>query len=109
MRAQFMAGALGLILSGTTVATPALADPGKPHAAVPQTADGKGVIRAIDLVVGTITLQHDPIAALGWPAMTMKFPVHSPDLLKDLAVGQRVHFVLMNQGGKPMVSEIRAL
>ncbi len=109
MRARFVASVLALILIDATVAAPALADPGKPHVAVPQTAEGEGIIRAIDMGAGTITLHHDPIAALGWPAMTMKFPVHSPELLKDLAVGQHVHFELMNQGGKPMVSEIRAL
>ena len=109
MRARFVASALALILSGATIAAPALADEGKTHVAVPQTAEGEGIIRAIDMGTGTITLRHDPIAALGWPGMTMKFPVHSPELLKDLAVGQRVHYELMNQGGKPMVSEIRAL
>jgi Cu(I)/Ag(I) efflux system protein CusF len=107
MRARFMAIVIALTVIGATVASPALADQGKTHATVPQTAEGEGVIRAIDRGASSITLRHDPIAALGWPAMTMAFPVHSPDLLTDLAVGQRVHFVLMNQGGKPMISEIQ--
>jgi len=97
-----------LTVIGATLALPALADQGKTQAAVPQAARGEGVVRAIDVRAATITLRHEPIAALGWPAMTMAFPVHSPDLLKDLAVGQRVHFVLMNQGGNPTISEIQA-
>lgn len=108
MRARFMASALILCVIGVTAVRPAVADRGKTHGAVPQTAEGQGVVRSIDMSAGTITLRHDPIAALGWPAMTMVFPVHSADLLRDLSVGQQVHFVLVNQGGKPMVSEIRA-
>ncbi len=34
---------------------------------------GKGVIKAIDSKAGTLTIQHGPIAAVGWPAMTMTF------------------------------------
>lgn len=108
MKVQFIASVLALTIFGTTAVAPAFADQGKTQASVPQTAEGEGVVRAIDVRAATITLRHDPIPALGWPAMTMAFPVHSPDLLKELAVGQRVHFVLMNSGGKPMISEIRA-
>ena len=108
MRARFIAIAIALTVIGGTVASPSLADQGKAPATVPQAVEGEGVIRAIDRSAGSITLKHDPITALGWPAMTMAFPVQSPDMLKDLVVGQRVHFVLMNHGGKPMVSEIQA-
>lgn len=43
-------------------------------------------VRAIDMGAETIKLKHDPIPALGWPAMTMAFPVQSKDLIKGLEV-----------------------
>ena len=95
-------------------AAPAIAHPGENHAgesqaAVPQSAEGQGVVRAINARQGTITVQHEPIAALGWPAMTMAFRVTSADLLTGLSVGARVRFVLVNDNGRPVVSEIRVL
>lgn len=109
MRAQFVASALAVIFTAAIVAGPTPADQGKTEVAVPQSAEGEGVVRALDVEAGSITLWHSPIAALRWPAMTMKFGVSSPGLLNDLAVGQRVHFVLVNDKGRPIVSEIRGL
>lgn len=96
------------------VSAPAFAHPGEnhagePQAAVPQSAEGQGVVRAINARQGTVTVQHEPIAALGWPAMTMAFRVRSADLLTGLSVGARVRFVLVNDNGRPVVSEIRVL
>jgi Cu(I)/Ag(I) efflux system periplasmic protein CusF len=71
-----------------------------------QTAEGVGVIKAIDAKAGAVTIAHDPIPALGWPAMTMKFKVASPAVLHGAAVGRKAHFVLQNQGGKPVVTQI---
>ncbi|MDR0634849.1 MAG: copper-binding protein, partial [Azoarcus sp.] len=34
-------------------------------------ASGQGVVKKIDPAKQRLTLQHDPIPALGWPAMTM--------------------------------------
>ena len=42
MRARFVARELALILSGATIAAPALADEGKTQVAVPQTAERDG-------------------------------------------------------------------
>ncbi len=99
-----VAAALSL---GMGVTAPALAHQGETHAQAPQTAQGAGVVRAIDARNNRITIAHEPIAALGWPAMTMAFPVHSPDLLTGVAVGNRINFTLMNDNGQPMVSALQ--
>jgi Cu(I)/Ag(I) efflux system membrane fusion protein len=39
-----------------------------------------------------LTLSHQPIAALGWGAMTMDFKKAQPDAFKDISVGQEVEF-----------------
>ena len=90
-------------------AAPAFAHEGHNHAAqaqVPQSAEGVGVVRAIDTRNNRITIAHEPIPALGWPSMTMAFPLHSADLLTGVAVGNRVNFTLVNHNGQPMVSAL---
>ena len=94
------------------VAAPAFADPagnmanmpgmsggqGAAHASM-TTADGAGVVRAVDTKKGTVTIQHGPIAALSWPAMTMAFKASSPSLLRGVTVGESVKFKLMKMAG----------
>lgn len=92
------------------VAAPALAHQGHNHAAqaeVPQSAEGVGVVRAIDARNNRITIAHEPIRALGWPSMTMAFELHSSELLNGVAVGNRVNFTLVNHNGQPMVSALQ--
>jgi len=92
-----------------SVAAPAFAHQGHDHAAqaaVPQSAEGTGVVRAIDARNNRITIAHEPIPALGWPSMTMAFELHSANLLEGVAVGNRVNFTLVNHNGQPMVSAL---
>lgn len=88
-------------------AEPAHAQTGHEHAS-PQSAEGEGVVRRIDAQAGTITVAHEPIAALNWPSMVMAFPVQSRAMLTSVTVGARVHFTLVNHEGHPMLSEIHA-
>ncbi|MBL8552212.1 MAG: copper-binding protein [Hyphomonadaceae bacterium] len=91
------------------VAAPAFAHEGREHAAqaqAPQSAEGVGVVRAIDARNNRVTIAHEPIPALGWPSMTMAFPLHAADLLTGVAVGDRVSFTLINHDGQPMVSAL---
>ncbi|MDE1964477.1 MAG: copper-binding protein [Xanthomonadaceae bacterium] len=65
-----------------------------------------GVVKALDATKGTLTLQHEAIAAIGWPAMTMPFKVASPDLLKNVKVGDKVKFTLHFAGMASAVTSI---
>ena len=103
---------LAVALYGIGGISPVLAHAGADHsdtsATVPQSAEGEGVVNAVDPDGGTIKLEHGPIAALNWPAMTMTFKVESSAVLSGVNVGDSVHFVLKNQDGKPVVAEIHA-
>jgi Cu(I)/Ag(I) efflux system protein CusF len=70
-------------------------------------ADGEGVVTAIDAKAGAVTLHHGPIAALGWPAMTMPFKAAPPSILNGIKVGQKVTFKLMQMGGSSTVTAIQ--
>lgn len=72
----------------------------------PQEAKGVGIVKAIDTANGTITLQHQAIASIGWPAMTMAFKVASPDLLQVAKIGDTVKFTLHPSGMTSTVTSI---
>jgi Cu(I)/Ag(I) efflux system protein CusF len=53
-----------------------------------------------DMGTGNVTLDHDAIPSVGWPAMTMAFSA-KPDLLRTLSVGHHVNFgvIVTNRSG----------
>jgi Cu(I)/Ag(I) efflux system membrane fusion protein len=55
---------------------------------------GRGKVTAIDRKNGQVTLAHEPIADLGWPAMTMAFEVKEAKQLDRLKPGDEVSFDL---------------
>jgi Cu(I)/Ag(I) efflux system protein CusF len=114
MRAHLLT--LATILSFTAAATATAQPAAKPMADMPgmampasaaKTGKGVGVVTEIDARAGTLTLKHEPIAALGWPAMTMGFRATPPSLLKGLKVGQKIGFDAHQGSGLPEVTAIR--
>jgi Cu(I)/Ag(I) efflux system protein CusF len=83
------------------ITTPALAQTAEPDAhaardaetAPANTAEATGQIRSVNVKAGAITIHHGPIAALGWPAMTMTFRA-APGALQAAKAGQTVKFTL---------------
>ena len=49
-----------------------------------------GLIEAIDS--SSVTLSHQPVPAIGWPAMTMTFRVVDPKLVRGFHKGEHVRF-----------------
>lgn len=71
------------------------------------TADGAGIVTAVDAKAGTVTIHHGPIAKLNWPAMTMAFKATPSSLLQSVKVGQSVKFQLMQMGGETTLTSIQ--
>lgn len=71
-------------------------------------AKGTGAVTAIDRTAGTITLDHGPIAAANWPAMTMEFKAVPATLLDSVKVGDKVTFDLKMVDGGGEVTAIQA-
>jgi Cu/Ag efflux protein CusF len=55
-------------------------------------AQATGTVNAVDPAAHKINLSHQPIPALGWPAMTMDFPVAPTVDLSRIKPGSRVNF-----------------
>ncbi|MNJ70398.1 Cation efflux system protein CusF precursor [compost metagenome] len=60
-------------------------------------AEARGKVKAIDAKQGTVTIAHDPVPSLQWPAMTMEFAA-SQDQLKRLSVGNVAEFEFISHG-----------
>ena len=95
---------------------PALQDPAKsdasmnmeasaPAAAGPITSTG--TVTEVDAGAGTITISHEPIEAVSWPAMTMQFSAESPVILQGIAVGDSVSFTLKSATETSVVTSIQ--
>ena len=99
-----------LIAFGIAISLPAIADDmaGMDMGAkAKKTAHGVGVIKAIDAKQGTITLEHQPIKEMNWPAMTMAFKVSDSKLLSGHTAGEKVAFELRGSDPSPLVTSIQ--
>lgn len=63
----------------------------------PETASGTGMITAVHVVRGSVTISHGPIGKLHWPAMTMEFKLARPGMARGLRKGMRVEFVVKRE------------
>lgn len=70
--------------------------------ATASTVEGTGIVRKIDAANDSVTIDHDPIRALNWPAMNMAFKVQDKSLLEQMKVGAKVRFLL--SGGHTIVA-----
>lgn len=66
---------------------------------------GVGVVTAIDMAAGKITLDHGPVAELQWPAMKMAFGATAQQL-NGIAVGDKVAFKFTVTGTSAEITEI---
>lgn len=68
---------------------------------------GIGVVTAVDAAAGTVSLDHEPINAIQWPAMTMQFRAEDPAILSNIAVGDHVNFTLKSATESSMITAIQ--
>jgi Cu(I)/Ag(I) efflux system protein CusF len=66
---------------------------------------GTGVVQSIDAAKDTVTLAHEAIPALNWPAMTMPFRM-AADIEQDVKVGEKVTFELSGEGNAMTITKI---
>lgn len=109
---------LTLVLASMLPATAALAqqkmddmkgmDMGKkPTANVQTTHVAKATVKKTDKKAGTVTLAHEPVASLNWPAMTMSFKVKDKMLLNKLRDGKRVYVEFVQEGEDFVVTSVK--
>jgi Cu(I)/Ag(I) efflux system protein CusF len=86
--------------------TDAMADmPGMGDAAGEKMAKGVGKVAAVDAAAGRVTLDHEAIPEVGWPAMMMAFKAN-PAILQGVKVGDQVAFDVTVKDGAGEVTAI---
>lgn len=65
------------------------------------------VVKNVDAANGKVTLAHEPVKSLNWPAMTMGFAVKDKKLFDKLAVGKKVNVDILQQGSDYVVTAVR--
>ena len=66
-----------------------------------------GVVKRVDRDKGAVTLAHDPVASLKWPAMTMSFLVKDKAMLDKLPEGRKVEFEFVQQGKDYVITGVK--
>ena len=79
----------------------------KPSASSKQTHTAKATVTKSDSKAGTVTLAHEPIPSLNWPAMTMNFKVKDEALWKKLGNGKKVEVELVKDGADYVVTKVK--
>jgi Cu/Ag efflux protein CusF len=70
-------------------------------------AHGTGTVNSVDSAQHKVNLTHNPIPEIGWPTMTMEFPVAPSIDLKAIKPGTRVNFTI--EQGQSGMYEIKAI
>lgn len=73
-----------------------------------ETHQTTATVKSVDKESNRVTLAHDPVPTLDWPAMTMGFAVADKALLKDLKTGEKISFTFTKKNGKFMVTDIES-
>lgn len=88
-------------LSGVQARLVASAKPAATTAALHE-----GVGRVEQLAAGSVTLSHEPVPSIQWPAMTMAFRLADPALARGVKIGDRVSFAFEQTPSGPVVRRL---
>lgn len=94
---KLILGSLAALALSTAAVAQDHAGHGQAAPAAAAAVTGSGVVKKVDTKAGTVTIDHGPIKALNWGAMTMPFKVSDAALLNGLKVGAKVSFQLKDQ------------
>lgn len=65
------------------------------------------VVKNVDAASGKVTLAHEPVKSLNWPAMTMAFAVKDKALLEKLTVGNKVDVEFKKQDRDYVITKVK--
>lgn len=79
----------------------------KPSADAKQAHKAKATVKRVDAKGGMVTLAHEPVGSLNWPAMTMNFRVKDKMLWNELADGKKVEVEFVKEGDDYVVTKVK--
>ncbi|MBX9918009.1 MAG: copper-binding protein [Nitrosomonas sp.] len=66
----------------------------------------RGMVLQVDQSNATIKINHDPIAALNWPRMTMSFRLKERSLIDKIKEGDIVEFLLQKEASDYVIVKL---
>ena len=66
-----------------------------------------GEVKKVDQDAGKVTIKHGEIKHMDMPGMTMVFTAKDKAMLSSVKAGDKVKFMVVNEGGKMVVTDIR--
>jgi Cu(I)/Ag(I) efflux system protein CusF len=72
-----------------------------------ETHKGKGTVKSVDHKKGTVSLAHDPVKSMNWPAMTMSFKAKDKAMLDKVKAGAKVEFSFEQSGKDYVITDIK--
>jgi Cu/Ag efflux protein CusF len=66
-----------------------------------------GEVKKVDQETGKVTIKHGEIKHMDMPGMTMVFTAKDKALLAKVKAGDKVKFMVVNEGGKMVVTDIQ--
>ncbi|ASD99241.1 TPA: cation efflux system protein CusF [Salmonella enterica subsp. enterica serovar Birkenhead] len=110
MKAVFF-GILSLVMAQAAQAGESHQDMQMSHGemkAEQQVISATGIVKDIDFQNKKITIAHEAIPAIGWPAMTMRFTFTTQDNgINALKSGNKVNFSFVQQGNISLLQDIQ--
>lgn len=97
----------GAIERTAAPAAAAAASAGAPAMAGPVLHEVNAVVESVE--GAEISVEHEPVPALKWPAMSMPFALQSPALGQGLKAGDKVRLHFSAEGSGPVVHQIDRL
>ena len=64
-------------------------------------------MKSVDARKGTVTLVHDPIKSMNWPAMTMAFKAKDKAMLENVKPGAKVEFSFEQSGKDYIITQVK--
>lgn len=66
-----------------------------------------GKVTKIDRAAGAVTIDHEPVASMKWPSMTMAFKVKDKAMLDKVKQGAKVDFSFSQSGKDYVITNIQ--
>jgi Cu(I)/Ag(I) efflux system periplasmic protein CusF len=68
---------------------------------------GTGTVKSVDAKKGVVSLAHDPVKSMNWPAMTMSFKAKDKAMLEKVKAGAKVEFSFEKSGKDYVITDIK--
>lgn len=65
-----------------------------------------GIVKLIDLANKKLTIEHEAIPSVNWPAMTMRFTFEDSAILGNIKEGSKINFDFTQQGNLSVLQKI---